>query len=95
MAVKTGVERQRAAAVVAGLSMPGAAASACGARSLADSLHSFKFPRTLLCLGNLKLCMSSDSFKVTEVYCLLAVAIRLNGTIRRASHQSPGKVFAM
>jgi hypothetical protein len=24
-----------------------------------------------------------------------AVAIRLNGTIRRASHQSPGKVFAM
>ena len=26
--------------------------------------------------------------------CLLAVATRLNGTIRRASHQSPEKIFA-
>ena len=31
----------------------------------------------------------------SQVQCLLAVAIRPNGTIRRASHQSPGKVFAM
>jgi hypothetical protein len=31
----------------------------------------------------------------SQVLCLLTVEIRLNGTIRRASHQSPGKVCAM
>jgi hypothetical protein len=31
----------------------------------------------------------------SQVQCPLAVASRLNGTIRRASHQSPGNVFAM
>jgi hypothetical protein len=31
----------------------------------------------------------------SQVQCLLAVANRLNGTSRRASHQSPWKVFAM
>ena len=67
MAVKTGVERERAAAVVAGLSMTGAAASACGARYLADNLHSCKFPRKSV-LGNLKLCMSRK-LKAVYVEC--------------------------
>jgi hypothetical protein len=31
----------------------------------------------------------------SQLLCLLALAIRPNSTIRRACHQSPGKVFAI